>query len=429
MKSQKYFVLDLDGMPFTFLKNKFSKNEMPNLKRICEATNIKRINSVYPTISSVAWTSFATGKNPAQHGIFGFVDRKNDPFSIFIPTSRDRKTDTIWAKLSSMGKKVIVVNVPITYPPDSVNGIMVSCFLCTDIKKATFPKEFSEYLERKQYIIDVDARLAVEDKHAFMNELSMVMQKRFEVCFELMEREEWDFFQLHIMETDRLFHFMWEYVISENITCYSPAINNFFKKLDYYIGEVYKRLPTDTGLIILSDHGFCGIKYEVQINKWLECEGFLKFQEGKEKQLKNYSKESICYSLIPGRIYINLEGREEKGSVKKSEYTTVRHMLKERLLAMTDLDNNRIIDRVYYKEDIYEGDFMENAADLIAHPVNGYDLKGRLDCNEVLGRSHITGMHTFDDAIIAGVGVDISEVNSISDVSKIILKEMGYEHT
>lgn len=419
---QKCFVLGLDGMPFSLLKHKLAKGEMPNLKSICEIGGLKEMKSVYPTISSVAWTSYATGKNPAEHNIFGFVDRKANPFTIYIPTSQNRKADTIWAKLSDQGKKVIVINVPVTYPPEKVNGILISCFLCTDIRKATYPKELSNYIEKKGYIIDADAWLARQDKHKFMEELQLAMRKRFEVCFELLEND-WDYFQLHVMETDRLFHFMWEDL--EIDSSYSSEIERFFEDLDYYIGELYQRLQADTGVVILSDHGFCKIKYEVQINKWLEQEELLKFEGGKDKQLVNYSRESICYSLLPGRIFINLEGREEKGSVKQSDYEKVRNLIKDKLLAMKDIENNPIISKVFFREEIYHGSYMGQAADIIAHPVDGYDLKGQLDGDKIFTRTHLTGMHTYDDAILAGIGVDFSKVHSITEVADIILREMN----
>ena len=117
------FVLGLDGVPFSFLKQQFNSGYMPNLASIAKDNDIKRINSVYPTVSSVAWTSYATGRNPAEHGIFGFIDRTPDPFTLKIPTAQDKKDKTIWKAFSEKKKNVIVINVPLTYPPETINGI------------------------------------------------------------------------------------------------------------------------------------------------------------------------------------------------------------------------------------------------------------------------------------------------------------------
>src|SRR3989338_3957851 len=121
----RIFVLGLDGVPFTFLQDAFNENRMPNLSKLFKTHAAKKMNSVYPTVSSVAWVTFATGQNPAGHNIFGFVDRTPNPFQIEIPTARNRKAKTIWQELSEQGKRVIVINVPLTYPPKQVNGILV----------------------------------------------------------------------------------------------------------------------------------------------------------------------------------------------------------------------------------------------------------------------------------------------------------------
>lgn len=422
MKGQRTFVLGLDGMPYTLLLSMFSRMQMKNLKNISEDGSIKRMKSAIPTISSVAWTSYATGKNPAEHNIFGFVDRTANPFAITIPTSMNRRAETIWSKLSKKGQRIVAMNVPMTYPPEPVNGIVVSCFLCTDIRKSTYPKDFYKYLQEKQYVIDVDAWLVRESKQGFLEELIKTLHKRFEVAFELMDRDNWDFFQLHIMETDRLMHFFWNDISGENGDEYSILVNSFFELLDSLIGELYRKLDKNDRLIILSDHGFCAIKNEVQLNNWLESEGLLKFESSDKKQLISYKKESIAYSLLPGRIYINLEGREEKGSVPIQCYKEVVEDIKERLIRLRNpFNGEQVIDKVFLKDEIYSGEYICNAPDIIAYPLKGYDLKGALDNKDIFTNSILNGMHTYDDAILIGVNCNISEISLIEQVADLIL--------
>ncbi len=417
-KKTKMFVLGLDGTPYSLLKDGLLKEVMPHLSGIM-AQNGRRMNSVYPTVSSVAWATYMTGVDPSGHNIFGFVDRIPNPFSLKIPTAIDRRGTSLWKELSQKGKRVIVINVPMTYPPEEVNGILVSDFLCTDINKVSYPSSFNSYLKDKGYVIDVDAWLAKENKGKFMDELHRAMEKRFEITFELMNREKWDFFQLHIMETDRLFHFFWKDLEMQGE--YYPDIKKFFVKLDTYIGKLQGKLTSEDRLIILSDHGFCAIKYEVQLNAWLQKQGLLKFNNG-EKKLPDYHKDSLCYSLLPGRIFINLEEREEKGTVKKSEYENLRKDIKQRLLDLSCPESGeKIIDKVFFREEIYSGPYFENAADIIAYPKRGYDLKGKSENGDIFEKSHLNGMHTFDDAFIYGKNCEISGVNSIQDVKSVIL--------
>ncbi len=421
---QKIFILGLDGMPYSLLKSNYIKTLMPNLTKLCSSENSKSMNSVYPVVSSVAWTGFATSVNSGKHGIYGFVDKNNNPFYLRVPTSRDRLVDTIWNKLSKK-KKVFVINVPLTYPPEAINGKMVSCFLCPDMKKLTYPENYYKQLENMDYIIDVDASHIKSDRIALLKQIIHAMKVRFHVAFELLKNEEWDYMQLHIMETDRLMHFYYN-----NIGCFhdnleNDYVNSFFKRLDYYIGELISQLDEDVKVIILSDHGMCKIESEIQLNTWLKDIGFLKFDQTNANSIENYSRESLCYSLTPGRIYINLKGREERGSVEQDNYLTIRNEIKSKLLEMTYRNTTvPIMNNVMFREEIYSTEDLELAPDIIAHPKDGFDLKSTVGVDEVFTKSDLNGMHTYNDAMIAGINIDITSVEEITQVADLILKHM-----
>ncbi|MFW5992354.1 MAG: alkaline phosphatase family protein, partial [Halanaerobiaceae bacterium] len=131
--NKKFFVLGLDGVPCSFIEKLVEDNKLPVFNDLMESGQFQRINSVLPTISSVAWSSFMTGEDAGGHNIFGFVDREPDPFNIFIPTANRRKGEVIWERLDQMNKKSIVINVPMTYPPSPINGKLISGFLATDL--------------------------------------------------------------------------------------------------------------------------------------------------------------------------------------------------------------------------------------------------------------------------------------------------------
>lgn len=417
--TNRLFVLGIDGIPYSLLSRFLAKGMFQNLSRILDGSNMKEMKSVYPVISSVAWTGFATGVNPGQHGIFGFVDRKASPFQITIPTSRERKAEPIWTTLSKLGKKIIVINVPITYPVEPVNGKMVSCFLCPDIEKGVYPKDLVPFLKKHNYIIDADSWLARVDKSAFLKEVCDALDARFEVALNL--ENDWDYFQLHIMETDRLMHFFW-YDIENAKSEYYQTIRYFFNRLDMWIGKLLEKLKEDDSLFILSDHGFCGIKHEVRMNAWLKEKGYLVMNEN-TCDINDYNEKTICYSILPGRFYVNLKGREARGSVPLEEYEAVRRMVKKELLNFRDPENDQpIIRDVFFKEEIYDGSYLEDAPDIIAHPNNGYDLKGMAQNDLIFGNSELTGMHTYEDAVIIGKNISIKNINTIEDVRREIMK-------
>jgi len=420
-RKRKVFILSLDGVPYSFLKKAFDDGVMPNFSRLVGEGSFVRMNSVIPTISSVAWSSFMTGKNPAKHGIFGFVDRNPETLELFIPTSTNMRCKTLWEILSEHGRRVVVMNVPVTYPPRKVNGILISGFLATKLEKATYPEELWRKLEGMGYVIDVDSWKAKDKRDEFLRDLDTALERRREAAFHFLRNERWDFFMCHIMETDRINHFFWD-----GDAEYAERFSAFYRKIDDLIGDIVP-LAGNSEVIILSDHGFCPIRKEVFLNRWLMDNGYLKLKSPDAKDLRGIDPETKAYSLIPGRIFLNLEGRELTGSVPRANYEILRNEIIEGLKGLRDPDTGEpMIKDIYRREEIYSGEFLDEAADIIAFPHDGYDLKGTISPRDLTGRSHILGMHTYDDAFLFIRGRDVPEDRPIyiQDVTSTILKLM-----
>ncbi|MBN1756275.1 alkaline phosphatase family protein [bacterium] len=398
--SKKVFVLSLDGTPFTFLDKLISEGLMPNFKSLLEIGSMRRMHSVIPPISSVAWSSFMTGKNPAKHGIFGFVDRNPNPMEMLIPTGKDIRTETLWEYISSHGKKVIVMNVPETYPPRKVNGILISGFLASEIDNAVYPSREVKTFKDRGYVIDADSGKARENKSELMHDLFFILEKRMEVARYLYKNRDWDFFMCHIMETDRINHFYWK-DYEENGE-YHDHFLRFYQQIDRIIGGVIEDIGEEVSLLLLSDHGFCGIKSEVQPNKLLLDNGLLQFKSiPPQRGLLDIAPETRIYSLIPGRFYVNLKGREEHGTVNPgTEYEEVIEQTIELMTNLKDPEGMPVVNKCYRKEEVYSGDLMDQAPDMVVLPVDGYDFKGQLYPESLFGHTHLQGMHTYDDAFM-----------------------------
>ena len=413
-KSQRVVVIGLDGTPYTFLQKAMTEGHMPNLAQLVEEGSFRRIYSVYPTVSSVAWSSFMTGRNPGKHNIYGFIDRRLGTYQTYIPTSRAMKTDTLWEILSRAGKKVIVVNVPVTYPPRPVNGILVSGFLSPNVDKAAYPPEKAALLKRLGYIVDADPWAARQSKDKALVEVNAAFDARAKTTFYLMDNEPWDFFQMHVMETDRLYHFLWQQMETDD-PVYAPQFMAFIRKIDDMLGQLRAKLDDRTTLVMMSDHGFCTIKKEVYINYWLEQRGWLKFEDGMsrdKRKLENLSSEAKAYSLVPGRVFIHLQGREPKGHVVPGvEYEALRDEIAVSALELTDPDTGeRMIQKALKREEIYSGPHFDQAADLILVPFDGYDLKGNLGKDTLTFKGEeLVGMHTYDDAALYLRGKELCE--------------------
>jgi predicted AlkP superfamily phosphohydrolase/phosphomutase len=427
--ARRVLIIGLDGVPFSFAMRQVREGRMPNLARIFTAGTVRQLNSSWPFVSSVAWSSFMTGTNPGKHNIYGFVDRRLHTYDVFLPNSGTMREEPLWCVASQAGKRVVVMNVPVTYPPRAVNGLMVSCFLSPSLEKATYPHELSGRLANMGYKIDADAAIAYRSKAEFMTELNTVLERRAAAMFDLMDSEPWDLFMSHIMETDRLHHFFWEYMETGDPQ-WTPAFFKFYDRLDEILGRVWERVDRDTTLILLSDHGFCSIKKEVYINYYLRERGWLQLPPSSEKApgLSDITHETRAYSLDPGRIFINLSGREPRGSVDPgAEYERVRAQLADELLELRDPnDGSLMIERVFRREEIYHGANYDSAPDLVLAPYRGYALKGTLDRDHLTHKGEIMiGEHTHDDALLYVSGHDLVQSSlAMEDVAPAIYSLM-----
>jgi len=417
--SKNIFVLALDGVPYSLLNKLFDYGIMPNFQQLVNNQNFREMNSVHPPISSVAWTSFMTGKNPTGHNIYGFIERKPQTMDVFVPTSINIKSKTVFEYLSEMNKRVFSINVPATYPPKKINGISICGFLGTDILKGTYPAYIGQQLVEDGYQIDVDTVKARTDLQGFIKELNYVLDKRIETIQKFYKQEHWDFFVAHIMAPDRLHHFVWEY-FEEGDPYWTEQFYNIYKKIDEFIGKMLNEIPENDELIILSDHGFTKLKKEVFINKWLFDNKYLKFTtQQSPENLTDIHTETKAYSLIPGRIYINLKGREKNGSVLPGlEYEKLREELRNHLKQIKDPETGeKVVEDVLTKEELYQSkqgltfnvnssntfnkdDAYYYAPDLMIINSKGYDFKGNLWMDKLMDKGPIVGTHTYNDAFL-----------------------------
>jgi len=427
-KKPRVVVVGLDGTPLSFLRRKLADGALPSMKALFDQGSLVEIKSTHPSVSCVAWSSMMTGKNPAKHNIFGFIDRKPATYDIYLPNSSTMTSCTLWETLSDKGRSVIVMNVPVTYPPRAVNGYLVSGFDAPRLGGATYPDTLAPRLKTQDYEIDIDPWKARENLDNLYPDLVRVFEARVNAFFNLYSEKKWDFAILHIMETDRLYHFMWEHM-EQGHPKYGKQFADFFGLLDGFFARLQKELGDEVTIMVMSDHGFCTLKKEIYLNRFLEDKGYLAYKGDGAKGLGDIDPaRTKAFTLDPGRVFINLEGREGAGCVTGDEYLDLRSKLQKALLDLTDEDGTRVIKDVFTRDQIYQGPNFEQAADLVINPVNGYDPKGAFGKKTLTGKGPIVGMHTYDDALLFVRGQTLrGEGASVIDVAPTILAVMGIE--
>ena len=397
-------MIGLDGFPWTLARRLIEEGVMPNLGALAEEGDLVQMDSVYPTISGVAWSCFQTGKNPGKFGIYGFAELTSG-MDLFVPDTSHLRSRTIWEILADHGKKSICLGVPVTYPPRPVDGIMVGGFLSPSLEKAVYPRSALPELIRLGYRIDIDPVKARESLDYFKKENLEVLEGRIRTLFACWEKDWWDLLMVHFMDSDRVNHFMFKYsqtreggFESENHRYFF----DFYSRIDQMLGKVRSRLREDQTLIILSDHGFCPLKHEVQLNYWLADRGYLEFDHPPAHDLdfKAISPRSRAFSLVPGRVYLLREGVWGPGRLSPSQAEDLLGRIIEELREMAGPGGEKVCRKVFRREEVFSGPFLDTAPDIVIDPQDGFDFKAGLKQSGCFTSGPINGMHTFSDALV-----------------------------
>jgi predicted AlkP superfamily phosphohydrolase/phosphomutase len=232
------------------------------------------------------------------------------------------------------------------------------------------------------------------DEGEFLYDSDKAMDDREKVIFERLKTDDWDLFVAAIETTDRVSHMMWRLIDPKHpmydkdlAAKYGDAIEKVYVRADDLVGKLLKQMPKDTVFMVMSDHGFHSFRREVNLNTWLLQNGYLVFsgEQGHEKGLADlfgrgrfwegvdWSK-TRAYALGLGQIYFNLRGREAQGIVSSgAEYKALQEEIGTKLVALTDPDDGaKVMRAVYRRDDIYQGEFLQNAPDLQAGFNDGY---------------------------------------------------------
>jgi len=417
----------IDGVPYSLIRD--NPDVFPNLNELAEEGSAGAIDSIVPPESSACWPALTTGRNPGETGVYGFQDREVGSYDTYVPMGRDVQADRVWDRVTDDGRNATVLNVPVTFPPQRDVQRMVSGFLSPGIEKAAYPDELREYLESIDYRIDTNAKLGhKEDKSEFMENAHATVDARYETFKHYVAEDDWDLFFGVFMTTDRVNHFLFKDYEEggEN----EELFLEFYSKVDEYLGELRDQLPDDVTMLVASDHGFTSQDYEVHLNAWLEEAGWLSYEADDHDELGDIADDTRAYSLIPGRFYVNLKGREPRGSVPEDEYEAVRDELKAELEALEGPEGRKVAQRVVEKEDAFRGDHEDIAPDLVVIPNHGFDLKAGFKGHEkVFDTGPRNGMHSFENAslFVDDPDANVSETD-LFDIAPTVLDLMDVDY-
>lgn len=419
-QSPRVALIGLDGVPFSLLEDHLDRFE--HINALVDAGSGTAIEGIVPAASSVTWPALTTGLNPGETGVYGLVDRYVNTYETYVTAADDVQVPHVWDLATQAELDATVLNAPVTYPPQRNLTRMVSDYQAPDVERAAYPRTVVEEIEPLDYRLDVDATLGPEDTEAFLEDAYETIDARYEAIVHYLERADWDLLVGVFTTPDRVNHFLYgEYL---NDGDHREDFLSFYEQLDTYLGAIRSHLGEDTHLLVVSEHGFAPLEYEVDVNAWLAEREWLSYRTDSPGGLADIADESRAFSLAPGRIYLNLEGREPRGAVPDAEYELVRDRLRQALSSWTGPDGAPVARDVVTREELYRGPHVDLAPDLVVIPQDGFDLQARFDTEgPIFDTTMRTGMHRETDGTYI---LDIPDVSladaTIYDVTPTILE-------
>lgn len=476
--SSRVLVIGADGASPELIYDWAGRGLLPTFQELMKNGVRGRLTSTVPPHSGPAWISAITGKNPGKHGVFYFttVNPRRTPPRIM--SSRDIRTETMFDIAGRNGKVSIVANVPITYPPWKINGVMVSGMF-TPSEKVVFtsPPEVGPELVAKGYEVEFSAwdefkenRLLVRNdeppeeltrmRNDYYRKTMEIDDKTAGAFVGLLRARDWDLSMVMLPGLDRVQHLLWqpmvpgeELDVGRRFGC-SRFVLEAYQNVDRLMVNIIGAAGRDSWVVFISDHGFGPTPRIFYVNRWLKSQGLLTPAKGKSVivrgvgRLKRFSQtvrgpdQSVpaLHVLLPlssidmhaTKAYSPTPyGLVNVSSDSDTEREVLAGSMAKRFEEIVDpKSGKRVIRRAYLSSEIYHGPCQGDASDIILEPDPDYHIENRVDGTDVFAdATRHPALHKPEGILLmsgpkAKVGFDIQSAH-IYDVAPTVLTILG----
>lgn len=422
----RVLIVGLDGATFDVIQPLVAQGRLPNLAAMMERGTWGELRSTIPSITPTAWTSFATGKGPGKHGLFDFQILDPNTYDLTPARGYRHGHKTLWGLLTEAGRSSIILDVPFTFPPEAIQGIMVSGFGTprTPGTAFTHPPGLADELRARYGDFQVALpRERFDRSQNFFSEWDQVLSSRQRVAVDLMDQREWDLFMIVLSATDNLAHAVWTYYDPGHPNYYTADGPQFrhgfeasYEKSDAFLGALMERAP-GADVIVMSDHGFGTGRPRQYLFNALVRGGFLHYggagggrlthlvtnlyirfpwlresvknlRPGNRRQLKrvlgsrrlmpglentDLARSQVLPANFGLQLYVHRSDRFAQGPVQPAEAEEVCRRVSGYLLSLRDpLSGEQVIGKVHRAEEIYPGPRLDQAPDLVIEYTNMY---------------------------------------------------------
>ena len=426
MIQRKVAVFGLDGITFDLIQPWLDEGRLPNLARLIAGGASAHLRSTIPPVSASAWPSFFTGTNPGQHGLIDFTYPAHDSYDLKVSNSRTRAIPALWNIVNQAGGKAGVVSMPMTYPPEPIDGFMLCSFLTpSDDTQYTHPASLREEIATTvgSFPLHMSEKGRGTDPRRFVQAVKEMEVERARAVRYLLQHKPWDLFVYVFETTDNLQHEIWHVLDkthprhdADMAAAIMPDIFDYYETVDRLLGEMVALVPDDALTVVLSDHGFGPFHKFFHINNWLAERGLLKFRRtplslvkrlafhlgvtpinalkwvmrlhlsSMRKNVKRgrgrgmlrrvfLSFDDVDWARTRafsvgnfGQVYLNVRGKRSNGIVTADEYEALRDQIAAAALALRDpADGGQIVQQVYRREKVFHGPSLDRLPDLVLH--------------------------------------------------------------
>ncbi|ELY64794.1 alkaline phosphatase family protein [Natronococcus jeotgali] len=423
-------LIGIDAGDLSVFDDLDESEEIPTIHRLCSEGASAPLESQIPPWTPSAWPSMYTGANPGKHGAFGFVGY--DGYDWHVTSSDDVNEHTVWSLLDRHGYSSVVVNAPITHPPEAFDGALLPGFigpenpdchpdgLLEEVREA-----IGDYRVYPSYSRD-DSALPDSEK---MTEYRNLIRMRGAAFRYLAEEYDPDFGFVQFQKTDTVFH---EFFGDEE------KVRSVYETTDDEIAAILERFDPDH-VFVASDHGMGEYEgYEFRVNEFLKDRGYVettasgkgmpswtpmrrKLREGEESEtwepslgeraaaavadrfgitarnvgsalervglaetVKKFAPDGVARTANEqvdfenSRAYvrartelgvrINLEGRDPEGVVSADDYEQLREELIRELETVETPEGEPVFETVAPREQYFHGEYADDAVDVVTIP-------------------------------------------------------------
>ena len=434
----KTLIIGLDGADWTVIESLLNLGQLPTFKRLINTGCHGVLKSTVPPHSPPAWASMITGVNPGKHGIFDFTMIDENYRRVPSEIMSNIGALPIWRLLNAQGISTGIVNLPIHYPPEPVQGYLV-CGMITPGSAAVFsyPESLSRMIGNLQKNWIICEHLSNNDTiEEFLTEIKNKTKQQADTILNLIDRIDTAFLMVVFDGSDKMQHFFWKYWDATHprhepqaSKVLRSAVPDFYVDFDRYLDRLLERFG-ESNVFIVSDHGFTHLSKYFYVEQWLLEQGYLHLRSSAvttprrifgeaasavwhaasrlkalKKKIKSnkilsrgtqrvkatvygmgmrpsdnidWDKTKVFFGGISSQVLrINLRGREKSGIIcNGDEYANLVHELKTRLPQTTDPDSQcPVFSNAYHRDEIYYGPRVVDAPDLIVETEPGYLLQ------------------------------------------------------